>query len=116
MDFTPPVEGETLETRVPNFWCWLARAASGNPTKRDVILAALFMVLANRYDWPLFLEVTGPGGSGKSILSEIATMLAGEDNATSADINTLEDPRKRASLLPDWLLADTSALPGEMER
>jgi putative DNA primase/helicase len=33
-----------------------------------VILAALFMVLANRYDWQLFLEVTGPGGSGKSIL------------------------------------------------
>ncbi|RCJ71014.1 primase-helicase zinc-binding domain-containing protein [Klebsiella pneumoniae] len=72
---------------------------SGNPTKRDVILAALFMVLANRYDWQLFLEVTGPGGSGKSILAEIATMLAGEDNATSADIDTLEDPRKRASLI-----------------
>ncbi|WP_200747439.1 hypothetical protein, partial [Escherichia coli] len=54
-----------------------------NPEKRDIILAALFMVLANRYDWQLFLEVTGPGGSGKSILAEIATMLAGEDNATS---------------------------------
>ncbi|HIE9856724.1 TPA: primase-helicase zinc-binding domain-containing protein [Klebsiella pneumoniae] len=99
VDFTPPVEGETLETHAPNFWRWLDRAASGNPTKRSVILAALFMVLANRYDWQLFLEVTGPGGSGKSILAEIATMLAGEDNATSADIDTLEDPRKRASLI-----------------
>ncbi|EHF4964214.1 MULTISPECIES: primase-helicase zinc-binding domain-containing protein [Enterobacter cloacae complex] len=99
VDFTPPVEGETLETHAPNFWRWLDRAASGNPTKRNVILAALFMVLANRYDWQLFLEVTGPGGSGKSILAEIATMLAGEDNATSADIDTLEDPRKRASLI-----------------
>ncbi|MCF7686654.1 DNA primase, partial [Klebsiella pneumoniae] len=68
VDFTPPVEGETLETHAPNFWRWLDRAASGNPTKRNVILAALFMVLANRYDWQLFLEVTGPGGSGKSIL------------------------------------------------
>jgi len=37
----------------------------------------LFVVLANRYDWQLFLGVTGPGGSGKSILAEIATMLAG---------------------------------------
>jgi putative DNA primase/helicase len=76
--------------------------STGRPvatTKRDVILAALFMVLANRYDWQLFLEVTGPGGSGKSILAEIATLLAGEDNATSADIDTLEDPRKRASLI-----------------
>ena len=99
VDFTPPVEGETLETHAPNFWRWLDRAASGNPTKRDVILAALFMVLANRYDWQLFLEVTGPGGSGKSILAEIATMLAGEDNATSATIETLESPRERAALI-----------------
>ncbi|WP_432464742.1 primase-helicase zinc-binding domain-containing protein [Enterobacter hormaechei] len=99
VDFTPPVEGETLETHAPDFWRWLDRAAGGRPEKRDVILAALFMVLANRYDWQLFLEVTGPGGSGKSILAEIATMLAGEDNATSADIDTLEDPRKRASLI-----------------
>lgn len=99
VDFTPPVEGETLETHAPNFWHWLDRAASGHAEKRDVILAALFMVLANRYDWQLFLEVTGPGGSGKSVLAEIATLLAGEDNATSADIDTLEDPRKRASLI-----------------
>ena len=97
--FTPPVEGETLETHAPHFWRWLNRAAGGRADKRDVILAALFMVLANRYDWQLFLEVTGPGGSGKSILAEIATLLAGEDNATSADIDTLEDPRKRASLI-----------------
>ncbi len=99
VDFTPPVDGETLETHAPNFWRWLDRAAGKNPQKRDVILAALFMVLANRYDWQLFLEVTGPGGSGKSILAEIATLLAGEGNATSADIDTLEDPRKRASLI-----------------
>ncbi|EQA4283797.1 primase-helicase zinc-binding domain-containing protein [Cronobacter dublinensis] len=99
VDFTPPVAEETLETHAPNFWRWLNRAASQNPQKRDVILAALFMVLANRYDWQLFLEVTGPGGSGKSILAEIATLLAGEDNATSADIDTLEDPRRRASLI-----------------
>ncbi len=99
VDFTPPVAGETLETHAPNFWQWLDRAAGGSADKRDVILAALFMVLANRYDWQLFLEVTGPGGSGKSILAEIATMLAGEDNATSATIETLESPRERAALI-----------------
>ncbi|MCI0214185.1 toprim domain-containing protein [Cronobacter sakazakii] len=99
VDFTPPVTGETLETHAPHFWRWLDRAAGGRADKRDVILAALFMVLANRYDWQLFLEVTGPGGSGKSILAEIATMLAGEDNATSATIETLESPRERAALI-----------------
>lgn len=99
VDFTLPVEGETLETHAPDFWRWLDRAAGSRPEKRDVILAALFMVLANRYDWQLFLEVTGPGGSGKSILAEIATMLAGEDNATSATIETLESPSERAALI-----------------
>lgn len=99
VDFTAPVAGETLETHAPHFWRWLDRAAGGRPEKRDVILAALFMVLANRYDWQLFLEVTGPGGSGKSILEDIATLLAGKDNATSGDINMLEDPRKRAALI-----------------
>lgn len=99
VDFTPPVEGGTLETHALDFWRWLDRAAGGRPEKRDVILAALFMVLANRYDWQLFLDVTGPGGNGKSILAEIATMLAGEDNATSATIETLESPRERAALI-----------------
>ncbi|MFZ5178409.1 primase-helicase zinc-binding domain-containing protein [Enterobacter kobei] len=99
VDFTPPVKGETLEAHAPSFWRWLDRAAGSRADKRDVILAALFMVLANRYDWQLFLEVTGPGGSGKSILAEIATMLAGEDNATSATIETLESPRERAALI-----------------
>lgn len=99
VDFTPPVEGETLETHAPNFWRWLDRAAGGNAQKRNIILAALFMVLANRYDWQLFLEVTGPGGSGKSILAEIATMLAGKDNTTSATIETLESSRERAAVI-----------------
>ncbi|WP_436409419.1 hypothetical protein, partial [Escherichia coli] len=30
----------------PAFWRWLDRAAGGRAEKRDVILAALFMVLA----------------------------------------------------------------------
>lgn len=51
----------------------------------------LFMVLANCYDWQLFLEVTGPGGSGKSILLENATMLAGEDNSSYRQIRLNKD-------------------------
>ncbi|WP_049278063.1 hypothetical protein, partial [Serratia marcescens] len=64
VDYTPPRAGENLADHAPHFWQWLARAAGGNYDKQERILAALFMVLANRYDWQLFLEVTGPGGSG----------------------------------------------------
>jgi putative DNA primase/helicase len=99
VDFTSPVKGETLANHAPHFWQWLDRAAGRDAAKRDIILAALFMVLANRYDWQLFLEVTGPGGSGKSIMAEIATMLAGTDNTTSATIETLESSRERAAVI-----------------
>ncbi|WP_312055170.1 phage/plasmid primase, P4 family [Pantoea brenneri] len=99
VDYTKPVQGETLADHAPHFWQWLDRAAGRDPAKRDIILAALFMVLANRYDWQLFLEVTGPGGSGKSIMAEIAMMLAGKDNTTSATIETLESSRERAAVI-----------------
>lgn len=54
------------------------------------------MVLANRYDWQLFLEVTDPGGSGKSVMAAVANLLAGQDNTTSSTIDTLESARSSA--------------------
>ncbi|MED0427122.1 primase-like DNA-binding domain-containing protein [Escherichia marmotae] len=96
LPFSPPAEGETLATHAPNFWKWLRRSVANNDRKADRVLAALFMVLANRYDWQLFLEVTGPGGSGKSVMAEICTMLAGKANTVSASMKALEDARERA--------------------
>ncbi len=99
VSYTAPKPGESLAEHAPNFWKWLTRAAGRNHDKQERILAALFMVLANRYDWQMFLEVTGPGGSGKSIMAEIATMLAGTYNTTSATIETLESSRERAAVI-----------------
>ena len=96
LPFSPPAEGETLASHAPNFWKWLRRSVANNDRKTDRVLAALFMVLANRYDWQLFLEVTGPGGSGKSVMAEICTMLAGKANTVSASMKALEDARERA--------------------
>ena len=96
LPFSEPAEGETLATHAPNFWKWLRRSVADNDRKADRVLSALFMVLANRYDWQLFLEVTGPGGSGKSVMAEICTMLAGKANTVSASMAALENPRERA--------------------
>lgn len=57
------------------------------------------MVLANRYNWQLFLKVTGHGSNGKSIMAEIATMLAGTDNVVSVSIETLESSREPAAMM-----------------
>ncbi|MGK3136217.1 hypothetical protein ACCX84_10630 [Pantoea trifolii] len=48
-------------------------------SKQERILAALFMVLANRHDWQMLLEVTSLSGSWKSTVASIATLLAGRD-------------------------------------
>lgn len=96
LPFSPPAEGETLASHAPSFWKWLRRSVASNDRKTDRVLAALFMVLANRYDWQLFLEVTGPGGSGKSVMAEVCTMLAGKANTVSASMKALEDARDRA--------------------
>ncbi|WP_456071489.1 DNA primase family protein [Enterobacter quasiroggenkampii] len=96
LPFSEPAAGETLANHAPNFWKWLRRSVANSDHKTDRVLAALFMVLANRYDWQLFLEVTGPGGSGKSVMAEICTMLAGKANTVSASMAALENPRERA--------------------
>lgn len=96
VEFNQPEEGETLVSHAPNFWKWLTRSTGGNTRKADRVLSALYMVMANRYDWQLFLEITGPGGSGKSVLAEICTMLAGKANTVSASMAALENPRERA--------------------
>jgi len=111
VDYIAPRPGENLADHAPAFWRCLTRAAGHNNDKQERILAALFMVLANRYDWQMFLEVTGPGGSGKSVMASIATLLAGKDNTTSATIDTLESSRERGRLLADY-----SSRSGKMER
>ncbi|WP_042046159.1 primase-helicase zinc-binding domain-containing protein [Aeromonas simiae] len=103
-----PLPGETLETSAPYFSKWLAHAAESDVAKMERIKAALFMVLANRYDWQLFLEVTGEGGSGKSVMANLCELLVGSRNVGSSSMKRLESDfglesvwDKRLILLPD---------------
>ncbi|MCX8655550.1 toprim domain-containing protein [Gilliamella sp. B2894] len=98
IDYYPAKEKESFDTHAPNFAKWLKRA-SGNQDKAKNILAALYMILANRHDWQLFLEVTGAGGSGKSVFAEIATMLAGKSNTVIGTMDALEKARDRALIV-----------------
>ncbi|MNF36375.1 DNA primase TraC [compost metagenome] len=103
-----PLPGETLETCAPHFIKWLSHAADSDAAKMERIKAALFMVLANRYDWQLFLEVTGEGGSGKSVMANLCELLVGSRNVGSSSMKRLESDfglesvwDKRLILLPD---------------
>ena len=104
VDFIDSVSNENLEHHAPNFYQWLSRSAKKDTIKMDAIKAALYMILANRYDWQLFLEVTGAGGSGKSVFADIATMLAGKNNTVSANMESLEKPRERSLIVGQSLI------------
>ncbi|PHM36501.1 primase-like DNA-binding domain-containing protein [Xenorhabdus innexi] len=95
IEFTQPAIGENLSDHAPGFYRWLSHAAGQNENKMNHIKAALFMILANRYDWQLFIEVTGEGGSGKSVFTYIATLLAGEHNTASGNMKALDEARGR---------------------
>ncbi|MCK8944609.1 phage/plasmid primase, P4 family [Haemophilus influenzae] len=89
---------------MPNFEKWINWASKNDEDKKHRILAAFYMILTNSYQWQLFLEITGDGGSGKSIFNEIAIMLVGEENSTSINLKDLEKISARTKLLDKTLI------------
>ncbi|HED4462268.1 TPA: DNA primase, partial [Pasteurella multocida] len=77
----------------PHFDDWLSFVANGCEKKQQNILAALYAILTNRYNWQLFFELTGKGGSGKSVFAHIATLLAGEQNTISAKLEDFDNAK-----------------------
>ncbi|HHH2193544.1 TPA: DUF5906 domain-containing protein, partial [Yersinia enterocolitica] len=102
--FTEPRPDENLARHAPHFAKWLAHAANDELPKMASIRAALFMILSNRFDWQLFLEVTGEGGSGKSVFTHIATLLAGRQNTASGNMAALDQARGRAQFVGKSLI------------
>ncbi|EBQ9002502.1 DNA primase [Salmonella enterica subsp. enterica serovar Blockley] len=99
IEYSEALPGENLHDHAPNFHKWLSHAADNDALKMRRIAAALFMVLANRHDWQLFLEITGEGGSGKSVFTHVATLLAGQHNTASGNMAALDSARGRAQFV-----------------
>ena len=115
MEYTPPAPGENIRDNAPNFHKWLEHAAGKDSRKMMRICAALYMIMANRYDWQMFIEATGEGGSGKSTFTHIASLLAGKQNTVSAEMTSLDDAGGRAQVVGSRLivLADQPKYTGE---
>ncbi|EEY7644630.1 DNA primase [Escherichia coli] len=115
IEYTPPAPGENIRDNAPNFHKWLEHAAGKDPRKMMRICAALYMIMANRYDWQMFIEATGDGGSGKSTFTHLASLLAGKQNTVSAEMTSLDDAGGRAQVVGSRLivLADQPKYTGE---
>ncbi|EFS0891071.1 DNA primase [Shigella flexneri] len=115
IEYTPPAPGENIRDNALNFHKWLEHAAGKDQRKMMCICAALYMIMANRYDWQMFIEATGDGGSGKSTFTHIASLLAGKQNTVSAEMTSLDDAGGRAQVVGSRLivLADQPKYTGE---
>ena len=99
-----PHDYTNQEENTPHFDNWLNFVADGKEDKKQAILGALYAILTNRHNWQLFFEVTGDGGSGKSVFAQIATMLAGEQNTESGRLVDLDEPRGRENFVNKTLI------------
>ncbi|MUW20561.1 DNA primase [Shigella flexneri 2a] len=115
IEYTPPAPGENIRDNALNFHKWLEHAAGKDQRKMMRICAALYMIMASRYDWQMFIEATGDGGSGKSTFTHIASLLAGKQNTVSAEMTSLDDAGGRAQVVGSRLivLADQPKYTGE---
>ena len=72
---------------------WLKNAQENNWGRVQVLRAWLRAVLLSHSDIQKFVEIVGPGKSGKSTYSNLAHALVGDDNAMISSLEHLEKNR-----------------------
>lgn len=87
--WTKPVQDENIQQHAPLFTSWLDNSAKDDDQKKLALLAALYMCLVNAYDWEMFIEISGIGGSGKSVFQMLCNLMVGAHNVASTRMETL---------------------------
>ncbi|MET3817319.1 PriCT-2 domain-containing protein, partial [Pantoea sp. UYEF8] len=98
---------EDAQKQPAAFHKYINRAGRNSPELVRQLKAALYMIATNRYDWQLFIEITGQGGSGKSLFQALAKLLVGDGNHGTASIESLDgksDKTKTFSLVNKRLI------------
>jgi len=85
-DYTPNSECELIIK-------WLKNTQDGNWDRVQVLRAWLRAVLLSHSDIQKFVEIVGPGKSGKSTYANLAHALVGDDNAMISSLEHLEKNR-----------------------
>ena len=69
---------------------WLLTMCGGDRDLVQLMRAYLLGILTGRTDWQKYLELVGPGGSGKSTFARLATALVGIENVHTTTLHKLE--------------------------
>ena len=76
---------------------WLKHTQHGSWERAQVLRAWLRATLLGRYEIQKFIEIVGPGKSGKSTYANLAVALVGKQNTYSTDFENLEKNRFEAA-------------------
>lgn len=96
---------------------WLRDVTSNDDEVISIIRAFFRVTLLGAGNVQKFLEIVGPGGTGKSTLIRLLIMLVGESNHAATDLKNLEQNRFEAATLYGKRLAvisDSSRYGGEV--
>lgn len=69
-----------------------------------IMKAILVMILFKKYEWQLFVEIVGPGGTGKSTFASMISLLVGQSSVKTIEAKDLETPERRVDILNAALL------------
>jgi putative DNA primase/helicase len=100
----------------PTIHKWLLEATKGDKELIELIRAFFLAVLLGRYDLQRYMEIVGPGGSGKGTLTRLLTSMIGEPNYYITTMKYLEENRFETAAIQGKrlvLINDASKYGGE---
>ncbi len=93
-DYNPKEECDPIKQ-------WLLEMMGGDESLVELIRAYLHGIVTGRSDWQRFLELIGPGGTGKSPLIRLAIALIGFENCHITTLSKLETSRFETANIKD---------------
>jgi len=103
--------------KCPTIIDWLNLSTNGDKESIATIKACFYLALVGTADIQKFLEVVGPGGTGKSTLVRLLIALIGKSNHVVTDLKNLENNRFESAIFYEKRLAvisDSSRYGGEV--